>query len=170
MNMLYSTCGVAEKGTLIQIKNRMQFKNVKKKIADDINHIVDFWNFITEAFVCLLACKILNISSLEEIPDDLPQDEPDKTRFLDNIAEQIVHTIWPTVDMESLMVGGEYAAVEADETQPDNLDDTLPYYERDASLDSTVPFSESDATDPYMDDSIDEDAEMQNIGKDSLSF
>jgi hypothetical protein len=32
---------------------------------------VDLWNFTTEGYVCLLACKILGISSLTECPEDL---------------------------------------------------------------------------------------------------
>jgi hypothetical protein len=55
------------KGSLFQIRNKFHHRNVN----DCINSCVYLWNFETEGYACLLACKILRISSLMEYPEDI---------------------------------------------------------------------------------------------------
>ncbi|CAC5425797.1 unnamed protein product [Mytilus coruscus] len=86
------------RGSLFQIRNRFKFKNVKKKISDCINDTQDFWTFVTEGLVCVLCCKLLNVTSLEEIPN---HHDGDITELLKHISVQIVSMIWPSINKES---------------------------------------------------------------------
>ncbi|KAK3101689.1 hypothetical protein FSP39_005507 [Pinctada imbricata] len=97
MNLLYSPSSLSEKGTLMQIRNQFHFNNVSKKVMDNVNHVVDFWNFITEALICLLACKYLEISSIDDVPDI-----PEKSKRLDELSSAIVDEVWPKIFMSSI--------------------------------------------------------------------
>ena len=59
MNKFYYTKSAAAKGSLFQIRNKFEHRNVKKNINDCVNSCVDLCNFVTEGYVCLLSCKIL---------------------------------------------------------------------------------------------------------------
>lgn len=49
-----------------------------KKISDCVNSVVDFFDFVTEASVCMIVCRILNINNIDDISDALPDDNIDR--------------------------------------------------------------------------------------------
>lgn len=85
----------AEKGTLFQIRNMFEYRNVKRKTSDCINSCVDLWNFVTEGYICLLACRLCHIKSVEECPKDLLTSNLD--HYVQSLSSQIMNTIWPMI-------------------------------------------------------------------------
>lgn len=83
-------------------KSRTKFghRDVKRKISDCINNCVDLWNFTTEGYICLLACKLCEMSSLYDCPEDL--ECCDITKYVQKLSTKIVDTVWPTVDHNSI--------------------------------------------------------------------
>lgn len=49
-------------------------------------------DFVTEGYVCLLACKLCHIMSVEECPEDLLTSNLDQ--YVQSLSSQIVNTIW----------------------------------------------------------------------------
>ena len=91
MNKIYCTKSAAEKGSLFQIRNKFHHRNVN----DCINSCVYLWNFETEGYACLLACKILRISSLMEYPEDIVV--KDLNSYIKSLSTEIISIIWPDV-------------------------------------------------------------------------
>ncbi|KAK3108584.1 hypothetical protein FSP39_011323 [Pinctada imbricata] len=100
MNLLYNTSSVSQEGSLLQIRNRFHFSKVGKKVMDNVNHVVEFWSFVTEAYVCLLVCKMLSISHLEEIPAGI--NSANVEIKLCKLCTEVVDFVWPAVHYESL--------------------------------------------------------------------
>ena len=69
--------------------------NCQEKISDCVNSVVDFFNFVTEASVCMIACELLNIDDIDEIADALPADEVDRYTFLASLSEKVVSWHYP---------------------------------------------------------------------------
>ena len=93
--MLFDGRTVGDKGFLCHIKNKFGFRTVKKKISDCVNSVVDFFNFVTEASVCMIACELLNIDDIDEMADALPADEVDRYTFLASLSKKVVKLAWP---------------------------------------------------------------------------
>ena len=125
MNKFFDGKSAGSRGSLFQIRNRFKFKNVKKKTSDCINDTQDFWTFVTEGLVCVLCCKLLNVTSLEEINHD-----GDINDLLKQTSEQIVNMIWPDINKESFNTVVEY------------LDKTIPYNDDIDELDDTLNYEE----------------------------
>lgn len=141
MNMLFTGKGAASRGSLYQIKNKFGHRSVKKKIADCINHVVDFWDFATAGYICLLVCQLKNLTSLEDIPADFGDD---KEAYLSDLCKTVVDIVWPAVNEQSIIQAGD-----------DDLEVTIPYcdqeaYHSDANLDSTIEYwDEYRDTEPF---------------------
>ncbi len=65
MDALYGA-NPSDVGTLLHIRNVFGHRGVKKKISDCINHVVDFLNFCTEGYVCLLVMQLARIENLSQ--------------------------------------------------------------------------------------------------------
>ncbi|CAG2244501.1 unnamed protein product [Mytilus edulis] len=125
MNKFFDGKSAGSRGSLFQIRNRFKYKNVKKKTSDCINDTQDFWTFVTEGLVCVLCCKLLNVTSLEEINPD-----GDINDLLKQTSEQIVNMIWPDINKESF------------NTVVEDLDKTIPYNDDIDELDDTLNYEE----------------------------
>ncbi|CAC5399570.1 unnamed protein product [Mytilus coruscus] len=79
------------------------------QISDCINDTQDFWTFVTEGLVCVLCCKLLNKTPLEEIPNH----DGDITESLKHISGQI-GMILQAINKESF------------NTVIEDLDETIP--------------------------------------------
>ncbi|KAK3107416.1 hypothetical protein FSP39_014037, partial [Pinctada imbricata] len=117
MNMLYDGRSTGDLGSLIQIRNTFHFNNVKKKVADNINHAVDFWNFVTEAFICSIVCKILNVLSV----DEKFQTMEDKQQEIKGIAIQVVDKVWPRISFNSIRDACEESLESTTESSIDHV-------------------------------------------------
>ncbi|XP_052059697.1 uncharacterized protein LOC127700321 [Mytilus californianus] len=142
MNKFFDGKSAGSRGSLFQIRNRFKFKTVKKETSDCINDTQDFWTFVTEGLVCVLCCKLLNITSLEEIPDH----DGDITDLLKHTSEQIVNMIWPVIIKESFNTVIEY------------LDKTIPYNDNEKATDE---IDELDDTLNY-EDIFSDDEDIEN--------
>ena len=124
-------------------KSRTKFghRGVKRKISDCINNCVDLWNFTTEGYICLLACKLCEMSSLYDCPEDL--ECCDITKYVQKLSTKIVDTVWPTVDHNSIH-----------RCTGIGLDETLPYSE---GVETLAYWDDEDQTENTNDE--DEDAD-----------
>ncbi|XP_070547020.1 uncharacterized protein [Ptychodera flava] len=96
MNKLFSGQSASDRGSLFNIKVKFGHRAVKKKVMDDVNHTVDFMNFFTEGYTCLLAMKLRNLESLSSVPSDFGQQHPEE--YLKRLSEEMVAFIWPEID------------------------------------------------------------------------
>lgn len=136
MNKFYCTKSAADKGSLFQIRNKFEHRNVKKKVNDCVNSCVDLWNFVTEGYVCLLACKILGISSLTECPEDLVDKD------IKSISAKIMGIIWPDGKRANLL--------DLDKTiEYTECDDTFAYEEDDEAEERPLLELSSDGEDQH---------------------
>jgi hypothetical protein len=136
MNKFYCTKSAADKGSLFQIRNKFEHRNVKKKVNDCVNSCVDLWNFTTEGYVCLLACKILGISSLTECPEDLVDKD------IKSISAKIMGIIWPDGKRANLL--------DLDKTiEYTECDDTFAYEEDDEAEERPLLELSSDGEDQH---------------------
>ena len=96
MNELFKGQSAADHGTLYQIKNSFQHRNVSLKVMDCFNHAADFWRFCTEGMTILLACKLKKTKKVRETPGDIPINPSREIRqaYLNNLAKDIVETVW----------------------------------------------------------------------------
>jgi hypothetical protein len=148
IDMLFKGCTVGDKGSLFHIKNKFGFRTVKKKISDCVNSVVDFFNFVTEASVCMIVCNILNIESISDV---LPEDEAEKQEMFEDICKSVVRLVWPQIDLQSIQQaeGREQQSGEGDtdvDTDADpSQDDTSEYWNEDAQeFDDTLPYEDSE--------------------------
>ena len=153
MNMLFSGSTVGYKGSLYHIKNKFGFRSVKKKISDCVNSVVDFFNFVTEASICLIVCNILHIDNIDELSDSLPEDEDGKQKMFEDICRSVVKLVKPQFDVASIQqaAAGDHENVQNldyDDDDSQSLDDTILYWN-----DGTNEFED---TLPYYEDSEDE--------------
>ena len=148
MNRLFSGSTVGDKGSLFHIKNKFGFRPVKKKISDCVNSVVDLFNFVTEASICLIVCDIINIENVDDMCDTIPADDSVATKEpFSEICTQITDLVWPHVDFKSIqqaLSGDDDQDATSDVEDPRFQDDTLLYWDADTnSLDETMPYYES---------------------------
>lgn len=92
-NDLYSGSSVAEKGTLYQLKERFDRRNVKKNVKEAVHACREFNSFVTYGYTVLAAMKILAIEEKDDKPVDAPNDnDEEKKKYLDVLAKKIVRT------------------------------------------------------------------------------
>lgn len=139
MNEFYNGKSAAEKGTLFQIKNKFGHRNVKLKVSDCVNSCVDFWNFVTEGYVCLLACKLMNISSTDQCPEDLITRNVDD--YVLSMSREIVKKIWPFVQTTSDDLNQTTSYID------ECADDTFAYEEQ---FESTIQSSDDEQSGKYL--------------------
>lgn len=60
----------------------------EKKISDCVNSVVDFFDFVTEASVCMIVCRILNINNIDDISDALPDDNIDRLTVFHELVKR----------------------------------------------------------------------------------
>ena len=80
MNMLFDGGTAGDKGSMCHIKKSLGSELLRKK-SDCLNSVEDFFNFVTEASMCMIACELLNIDDIDEIADSLPAEEVDRYTF-----------------------------------------------------------------------------------------
>ncbi|XP_078329533.1 uncharacterized protein LOC111133019 isoform X2 [Crassostrea virginica] len=93
---LYSGKSSREVGTLFHLKNYFEHRNVTGNVKESFNYNEDFLEFCTEGYITLLALHILEMDSLQDIPDT-----EDKLMCLHTTASKIIDQVFqsamPTV-------------------------------------------------------------------------
>lgn len=97
----------ADRGTLCQIKNMFNYRQVKADISDNFAHSWELMCLITETFVCLLAMEIQGFTEHASRPATAPDGLEDaseevKSDFFKKICEEVVKTAWHKLDVERL--------------------------------------------------------------------
>ncbi|XP_053406393.1 uncharacterized protein LOC123566698 [Mercenaria mercenaria] len=92
--------GQNSRGTFANIKNVFDHRNVTPKdVTKSFNHCVDFIWFTTSGYICLLALKILEMETINSVPQQSPFQgtEEEKKVFLAETAKKIVQFCLPTL-------------------------------------------------------------------------
>ena len=140
MNKYCCTKSAAEKGSIFQIRNKFEHRNVRKNVNDCVNSCVDLWNIVTEGYVCLLAYKILGISSLTECPEDLVDKDIDS--YIKSVRAKTISISWP--DVKSAIF------LDLDKTTKyTECDDTFAYGEDDEAEERPLLDVSSDGEDQH---------------------
>ena len=117
-NQLYSAKSGADRGSLFQIRNAFQHRNVTSDVMKSFNHNADLLRFSTEGLASLLAMKLCNIQTLDETPEDYPDSTEDKARYLLTIARKVVNLVWEQVTTQDIKAVLD-AEVDGDEEEDD---------------------------------------------------
>eukprot|EP00112_Aurelia_sp_Birch-Aquarium-sp1_P022698 Seg6497.1 transcript_id=Seg6497.1/GoldUCD/mRNA.D3Y31 product="hypothetical protein" protein_id=Seg6497.1/GoldUCD/D3Y31 len=92
-NDLYSAKSVAEKGTLYQLKQRFDRRNVKKEVKQAAHACREFTAFVTYCDTVLAAMKILCLADKDQQPSNLAEDnDEEKLILLNNLAKNVVES------------------------------------------------------------------------------
>lgn len=95
-----------DRGTLFQIKNRFNHRNVSGKAIQTFNYNADLLRFTTEALTTLLGMQICAINNQTDMPGDLPDTDSQKEEYLEQVATKVVETVWcevPQKDITSVL-------------------------------------------------------------------
>lgn len=96
---LYKTNSGMERGTLYQLRNLINRRNVVKKVKTDMNACEDFFELVVTGHVVACAMHLLGMSSIDEIPsstviqspeDALMKDDSERKSILIEVATLIV--------------------------------------------------------------------------------
>lgn len=104
MDLYYKSDSASDPGTLYNVRNLLKHKAIKHKVMDNVNNVVDLLNLYTSGMVVLLALKILEIETVDDVPKTSPAWETDdiKSEFLHDISKKIVKKCRPVIDENSL--------------------------------------------------------------------
>ena len=121
MDTLFKAGSCAERGTLCQIKNMFQHRNVKMKVMNNFNSITDFIQFTTHSLIVLLAMKLYNMSSISSTPaGSMPSSSlKERKLYLQEMASTIVRQIWHQYSEDDLHKVSEAEPEEADDKESD---------------------------------------------------
>ena len=102
--MFYEPTSASQRGTLFHIRNKFGHHNVKPKVADCVNKVMDLLRVTTEGFINLAAMNVMDMSTRHNVPPgcpDITSSEEDRKVYLACVARKVVDHIWPNLDMES---------------------------------------------------------------------
>ena len=105
MDKFFVATSISQRGTLANIREKYGHRNVKKKVNDCVNHVVDMLRMETGGMVCLAAMKVTGLSDREAIPEGCPTKESptqERAEFISKIAEKILDEIWPGIDQANI--------------------------------------------------------------------
>ena len=120
MDSMYKSSSAAERGTLYHIRNRFHRRSVKKNVMESVEHVEDLLDLTTDGGICLLALKLLNANTTEDVK--VPE-SVDAATFITQLAAQIVNHVWPYIDDESIRRICDDVVVASDRGDDDDGDD-----------------------------------------------
>lgn len=83
-----------EKGTLYNLKQGFDHKNVTKNMMECFDKAEELLEFATIGYTVLLYMKLTQIAEINEIPKNFPSSIIDKEKFKDDISCKIVDKIY----------------------------------------------------------------------------
>ncbi|KAL3867568.1 hypothetical protein ACJMK2_040455 [Sinanodonta woodiana] len=108
---LYRSSG-RDRGTLYQLKNYFNHRNVTSNVKDSFNFNEEFLDFCCNGYTVLAAMHYMQTEHLNDTPSDFPESLQDKLIYLDRVATQIVDMVFlsslPTV--QKILKSEEQAA------------------------------------------------------------
>ena len=98
----------ADRGTVCQLKNLFNFRNVKSDISDNFSHAWELMCLITEGLVCLVAMKMLSMEDINSEPSTAPSVETlsddEKSSYFRSVCRDIVKKVWHELDTKQLKI------------------------------------------------------------------
>ena len=91
---LYSGSSGRDKGTLFQLKNYFNHRNVTNNVKEAFNYDEEFLEFCTEGYLILAAMHMMDIKALGEIPKQYPENSQERLDYMHKITTQIVDMIY----------------------------------------------------------------------------
>lgn len=91
---MYKGSSGREIGTLFQLKNYFNHRNVTSNVKQSFNHDEEFLEFATNGYVVLAAMHVLNMQSLNDIPNSFPNTEDKQMHFLHDVSGIIVDMVF----------------------------------------------------------------------------
>lgn len=154
MNSLFSGNTVGDKGSLFHIKKQVRVSFCKEENIRLYKFMCRFFfNFVTEAIVCLIVCNILDMDNIDDVCQTIPTDKEAVQNLFMNICEQVINLVWPHIDRQSIQqaITGDGNQLEqesiSDTEDAKFLDDTILYWNEDSYLDETLPYCEENEYD-----------------------
>lgn len=99
MDRFYKTASAREAGTLYQLRNTINRRNVVKNVSADYHAVGSFIDLVTSAHVIAAALKAFGMSNIEDPCPKIPMftdqaDEGSRKRLLDKIVGDMVDTFF----------------------------------------------------------------------------
>ena len=162
---MYKTSSASDHGTLYQIRNLIQRRNVGKKTKKDFNAHDSFFDLVTTAHILAVAVEVLGMDDLDDTPCELlvPKDvhtlpKSDRRAILDNICHVIVHSYVDLRHSVEVRVQDPVTTV----TNSSKTEDGCNEREKD-----TRQHEEEDKEDDDEDDDGEEDEDEDDDGEDA---
>lgn len=102
MDIFFSGSSACDKGTLSNIKNAYGHRSVQKDVSNCFNYAVDLLDHTTDSLTIVLAMQLLGMKNITERPANAPSQEEEKTKFMDDICEKIINTVWQDFGLKAL--------------------------------------------------------------------
>ena len=89
----------SDRGTLCQLKNLFNFRNVKAGMSDIFSHSWELMRLLTEVYVCSLVIKLLEMEGLERRPSKAPLNietasREERQKYFQFICNSVVKKVW----------------------------------------------------------------------------
>ncbi|VDI29105.1 Hypothetical predicted protein [Mytilus galloprovincialis] len=97
MDTLLNPKSAVQKGTLSYLRNIFNHRGAKKEVKNCFSQSIEFLYFVTEAYLCLHAVEILDLTDLK---DRELREDPENA--LDNITKEILSRVWVEPDTTSI--------------------------------------------------------------------
>ena len=91
-NKLFDGRSVGERGTLCDLKNDFNHKNVSTDVMNCFNHADNFVRFITEAHVVYLALTVCDMQTLDDKPSGWT--DCDISDRFNHLCDQLLNEAW----------------------------------------------------------------------------
>ena len=106
-DLFFKGSSAADRGTLCQIKNLFNYRQVKSDISDNFSQAWELMALVVEGFVCLLCMEECGMNDLASRPENAPDDiengnDDEKYAFFSKLVNKIVDLVWHPLDVESL--------------------------------------------------------------------
>ena len=167
--LLYKTSSASDHGTLYQIRNLIQRRNVGKKPKKDFNAHDSFFNLVTTSHILAAAIEILGMDNLDDTPCELlvPKDihtlpKPDRRAIFDHICHVIVHSY---VDLHhSVEVRVQESVIDSSKSE-DSCIESEKDTRQDEEEDEEDEADESDGEEDEDKDDSEEDEDEEGEGE-----
>lgn len=117
MNQLFTTKSIAERGTMSQLKNDFNHRNVSTSVMNSFNYVDDFVRFLTSAHVVYLAMYMCSMQEINETPPETVSLSPAEVhQFFDHLCYRIVDEVWqlPSADVISEVLDSQCETLSGD--------------------------------------------------------
>lgn len=103
----YLPKSAADRGTLCQVRNMFNFRQVKPDISDNFSYAWELMCVMTEAYVCLLAMKFQEMDEPSCRPNAAPIDiehasDEEKAKYFEDVCKLLVQQTWHKLDTDLL--------------------------------------------------------------------